>query len=336
MRADEVVTAVTTGYADWLGARRSEPIREPRSHVWASGRRKCVRAMALDLLHPDEGWEDVSVDRLARMHGGEHAERAIVSDLLQVGPRCRPPFEVVEGQQRIEIRDGKGRLLITGKIDGALRFAGSPARIPFEVKSGVTFQRADTIEDLERSPWTRHAPDQMLAYLLAKSEPVGLLVIPKPGPPTFIPVVLDEHRQRAEGFKADAAVAIDARFGLAPMPPFTSDTGECRRCPHFGKSCAPPLDFGPGVRLLADPDLEAALQTRESARDAHLEYERADKLVKARLRGVPEAIVGPYHVNGRWQSRKVCELPPEIKRQYETVNDQGAWLLDVERVPLSD
>ena len=34
--------------------------------------------MALDLLWPHEGWEEVSIERLARMHGGEHKEEAIV------------------------------------------------------------------------------------------------------------------------------------------------------------------------------------------------------------------------------------------------------------------
>jgi len=334
MNADQVVTAVTTGYADWLSARRSPPITEPRTHVWASGCRKCVRAMALDLLHPGEGWEDVDVERLARMHGGEHKERAIIADLIQIGPRCSPPFEVVEGQQRIEIRDRDGRKLITGKIDG--RLSGWKRRISFECKSGVSFQRVDTVEDLDRSPWTRHSLDQLLAYLYAENDPLGLLILDRPGVPHFLPIVLEQHLERAEGFLSKSRVAIDAATGVAPLPPFTEDVSECKRCPHFGKSCAPPLDFGPGARLVADPDLEEAIGTREAARDAHLDYERADRLVKNRLRGVPEAIVGEYHVRGRWQERKVVELPDDVKRQYQVVKPDGAWLMDVERVALTD
>lgn len=335
MDAQEVVTAISSSHHAWLESQRSSPITEPRGHVWASGRRRCVRSMALDLMYPQEGWEDVDVERLARMHGGQHRERAIITDMMQFGPRCSPPFEVVEGQARVEIRDRDGTLLISGKKDGAIRFQGERQSVPFEVKSGVSFSRVESLDDLERSPWTRHAPDQLLTYQLANAVPLGLLIIDRPGVPLWLPLVLEENLERAEGFMVDARTAIDTRFGRRPLPPFIDDQNECKRCPHMGKSCAPPLDFGPGVRFLDDPDVEAALKIRETSRDAHLDYERADRVLK-RLRGMVNVICGDFHILGKWQRRKVTEVPKEIADKYTTTKEDGAWIMDVERVPVTD
>jgi hypothetical protein len=137
------------------------------------------------------------------------------------------------------LRDRDGELLIVGKMDGRLKFADGATPI-FEVKSGDAVRHVDSLDDLDRSPWTAHHVDQLLAYLLADEEEWGLLILDKPEGPTFLRVNLFDHLERAESFLRDARTAIDARFDRAPLPAYTQDASECRRCPHLGKSCAPP------------------------------------------------------------------------------------------------
>ena len=302
----------------------------PRANSYASGRRSCIRAMALDLLHPEDR-PQLEADALERMRRGTEREAAIVARLMQIGPRCTPPFEVIEGQKRFEIRDRDGTLLITGKVDGRLRFSGKERPV-FEVKSGETFKRATCLEDLDHSPWTRHALDQLLSYLLSEGEPWGFFIIDRPGVPLFLRVNLLDHLARAEGFLRDARTAIDAKAGKVGMPVFTQDRAECRRCDHFRKSCTPPSDYGAGVQVITDPRLIMLAETREKNAAAAKEYDHADKDLKAALRGVEEGLVGDFLVRGSWQKKTKVAIPDDIKAKYSTVDPKGSFVINIDRL----
>lgn len=325
----EHVAALEAAWTSHLRSERESGPRQPRQHVWASGRRDCVRRMALDLTHPEDE-EAFSDDALERMKRGTEREQAIVARLHQIGPRCTPPFSVIEGQRRFEIKEADGSLLLRGKIDGRLQFDRFTKPV-FEVKSGVTFQNVRHLEDLDRSPWTKHTLDQLLSYLVAEGEPNGLIIIDRPGLPVFLAVLLDEHRERAEGFLADARMAVAAAGG-AELPPWTKDVAECRRCPHFGKTCTPPaLDFGTGMTVIEDPELENLARIREANRDQAKAYDGADEALKKALRGVESALLGPFAVSGKWQSLTKYDVPKEIKEKYRQLDPKGKFLLKIDR-----
>jgi hypothetical protein len=151
--------------------------------------------------------------------------------------------------------------------------------------------------------------------------------------PTFIRIDLDEHLGRLEGVLKRARLAVDARHQRGPLPDFIENVGECRRCPHLGKSCAPPLDFGDGIRVITDPEIIASAETRDRTRMARDDYERADKALKAALRGVPSALVGNFQASGHWEPRTKYEYPPEIKAIYAREEEKGAWKMDIEKLP---
>jgi hypothetical protein len=306
----------------------------PREYVYASGRRSCVRAMALDLLHPEDRGAD-SADALERMQRGKEREEAIVMRLHRVGRRCVPRFEVIEGQKRFEVKDRDRVLLVTGKTDCRLKYESGDTPIA-EVKSGESFKRVTCLEDLDRSPWTRHALDQLLAYLFANNEPWGLFIIDRPGMPLFLRVNLEDHLERVEAFLRDARTAVDARRGLVALPAFTADRGECRRCSHFGKSCAPPVAFGEGVQVLTDPRLEELAETRERTQSAAAEHEAADKELKTALRGVELGLLGNFAVTGKYRATSKLDLPAEIRQRYTTKDPKGAFVLSIERVTGGD
>jgi len=332
----EILDSLTAAWqADLVRQRRP---RDPNAavwqpqNVWASRRRACTRASALDMLHPedDDSFGPASLERFAQ---GEEAESAIMARLNRIGPFFDPPFKVVEQQFRFDVKDRDGIVLISGKMDGRIRFGNESARIPVEVKSGRTYDGCRTVEDLDRGVWSRSAVDQLLAYLLGASEPWGFILVRRFSDlPQFIPVRLEEHLPRAEAFLQQARRAVDARHGRAPLPEFTQDVAECRRCPHMGKSCTPPLDYGAGVKVIADESLVMLAETRERLESAHKDYERADSGLKEALRGIEQGILGPFQVKGQWQRGTTYDVPKEIKEQYKHVDEKGRFLLRIERV----
>lgn len=307
----------------------SSQTRMARTYVYASGRRSCVRRMALDMMHPEDD-STPAPDALERMQIGREREASIVARLMQIGPRCAPPFEVVEGQRPFQIRDRDGVDLIHGKIDGRLQF-DKTTRPVFEVKWGESFRHVETLEDLDRSPWTRHALDQLLSYLLAESEPWGFFILGRPGVPLFLRVELEEHLDRAERFLVDARRAVDAATGGA-LPEYTTSPAECRRCPHLGKACAPPLDFGEGVKVIDDPELIELAERREATAEAAQEYAKADKRLKESLRGVESGLLGPFGISGKWRPGTKYDVPKDVKEQFKRVEEHGSFIVEIERV----
>lgn len=305
-------------------------------NVYASRIRKCARAMALDCLHP----EDDPFDRpltLERFKQGNESERATIARLHAIAPFCDPPFQIVEEQHRFEVRDRDGELLVSGKMDARLKFADG-AKPPCEIKSGRSYESCETVEDLARGIWSAGALDQLLSYLFAddkQPEPRwGLILIRRQSDfPVFIRVNLEEHLDRVEGFLRRARLAVDARHQRAELPPFLQDAGECRRCPHLGKSCTPPMDFGPGAQIITDPDLLSAAEVRERNRMARDEYELADKKLKGSLRGVNLGILGPYQVTGEWGPMTKYDIPEDVKAPFKRVDPKGRFTLQIERIP---
>lgn len=329
----DLVQAVRDAWTAELRKDRFSGKPATRTYVYASGIKSCTREMALDLTHPEDHppFDDQS---LARMRRGTERESAIVNWLMRIGQRCDPPFRVIEGQRRFEIKDRDGTLLVVGKVDCRLAFE-TPliADKPFvEIKSGEGIRRIETFEDFDRSPWTRHMPDQLLSYLYAENQPWGMFVLDRPGLPQFVKVPLLDNLARVERVLGQVRRAVDVQAIDAPLPPFTEDRGNCKRCPHLKKSCTPPMDFGPGVPILTDPVLIEAAETRERTREAHEEYEAADKHVKEALRGTEMALFGDFQAIGKWGKNTTYKFPEELKAQYRHVEEKGKFTLKIERI----
>jgi len=326
---------------DLLRGKRQERGSTPYRpvNVFASKCRRCVRAMALDMLHPEDDPFDQPL-QFERMQQGNEAEAAIMARLMRVGPFCDPPFTVQEQQHRFEVKDRDGTIVITGKMDGRLKFGDQGHRPPFEVKSGKTYEGCETLDDFGRNPWAGSAIDQLLAYLYADDpknhpggEPWGFIFIRRQSKlPLAVRVNLMDHLARVESFITNARYAVDARHGRGPLPGFINDPGECRRCPHMGKSCDPPLDYGKGLSVIAEPEAIQAAETRARNRAAHEEYEAADKYLKERFRGIEAGIVGDFRLTGKWAPDTKYDIPKEVKAQYARKVEQGKFTLTIERI----
>jgi hypothetical protein len=253
--------------------------------------------MSLDMLHPEDRppW---TVETMERFATGDDMENATNARLAEIGPFASAKFTVEGQQERFEIKDRDGTVLITGKIDGKLRFQevippendGESVivqrhTIVYEVKNtSMTIRDAD---DVDRNRFTRHWPDQILSYALAKGVEYALLIVRKSGElPAFILYKLEDHLDRAESFLRDARCAIDGAWSdESELPDFTENISLCRRCPHFGKSCVPPrISLGEGMNLIADPEFEADLVDMIGLEDQAKRYEKLKKSNSGRIK----------------------------------------------------
>lgn len=273
-----------------------------RTHTWASGWRPCSRAMALDLLHPEDA--EFDEQSYARMAFGDVFEVAVRTRLEQGGLYPGSRFTVQAQQERFQLRgqagagEAAGQVVITGKIDGKIRFEGGPS-VPFECKAGESVKRIYSLEGLLRSPWASRYLYQLLAYLLGNGEPLGLFVLHSGGIPTLIPVLLEEHLDRAEQFLSAAEAAWRVKHAGAPLPLVSSNPEHCLRCDHRGKSCAPPWYSGEGPYVSTDPELEALVDQMVEHEEAAAKHAEASKRVKDLCRKKPLVLIGRHTLTGR-------------------------------------
>jgi len=321
---DRAATLGTSIEAAWQQDLQADDRRFQPAAVYASGRRRCVRQMALDLVAWDQkpGFE---VETLEKMRQGKEIELAMIARLIRVGQRATPRFEVIHEQYGETFKDRKGRVILRMKLDGRLKFESGETP-PIEIKWSVMADNLQTVEDFDRSPYTRDWLDQMVIYLLTHSEPFGYFVLGRRGLPRLIPVFLEQHLDRAESFLKAAETAMDAKEayavqGEAALPPFIDDPSECRRCPFFGRVCNPPIDAGPGIRVIDDPELELLLKRREELVPISGEYQRIDKQVKERFKGIELALVGDFQISVKPIERKGYEVKPTT-----------TWQVSVERL----
>jgi len=326
--AADIATNVSQAWAAYLISDRSAR-PAPHDHVYASAYRTCERRMALELVAPasQPPWP---AEVLAKFRRGADRERDLLIDLTRVGRFAQPEFEVVSHQERFQLRDRKGRVAITGKVDARIRTNGQNA--PLEVKAWAPFlvDRIDTFDDLFNSPWTRSGAYQLLAYLYGAGEPCGYLLLDRSGLPRLLPVELDRHLDAMEDFLTRAERVLD-HHQAGTLPDFLDDPVECQRCPFYGHTCNPPLSAGP-IDVLTDPELESLLERRESLKGAGHDFDSLDKEVKQRLRGVLRGIVGHFHIRGKWGAQSHIELPADLKKQYTTTDPKGRFTLDIVRL----
>ncbi len=268
---------------------------------------------------------------LARFRRGDDRERDLLADLSRIGRDADPPFTLIGQQERFKLRDHKGRIAISGKVDARLEING--ARPPLEVKawSPMMVDRIETFADLFDNPWTKSGAHQLLSYLFGAGEPFGFLLLDRSGIPRLLPVELDQHLDRMEDFLARAERAID-HVEAATLPDFLEgDPAECKRCAWYGHTCNPPLAAA-GAVILTDPEFVADLTRRDELEAAAKEFDKLDRKVKAQLRGVEDGIAGPFVISGRWQKKTGVVLPDDVKKKYTTTDPKGSFRLEIVRI----
>lgn len=354
LSVQELAFSVQNGWANFLVSeskkRRGGSSR--RANVYASAYRECERRMTLEMVAPD-ALPPFLPDTLANFRRGEDRERNLRSDLIQIGRDSEPAFEFIGEQERFELKDRKGRVAITGKVDGFIKFADG-VKAPTEIKSWNpnTVARIRTFEDLMLSPWTKAGAHQILAYLFGSNQPFGFLLLDRPGIPALITVEMtDANLERMETFltRAESAMAhADAITGKLEdgygefLPPFIDDPSECKRCPFFGTVCQPPIK-SEGAQMIVDEEVLADLDRWHELKAAGEEFEDLDTAIKKRFYGVELAIGGQYLLQGKWKRGVKLELPDAAKEQiaaiqkpYKKPVEKGSFSLSIVRTDAKD
>ncbi len=336
---EQISEAIRQGWAEFL--LHGQNAQSKRGYVYASGWRACERRLVLDMVEADKlpAW---TADQLANFRRGQDRERDLLADLKKIGRNSSLPFDVVGEQERFELRDRKGRVVIVGKVDARLQFANR-SKAPLECKAWNVnlVARIKKFEDLLLSPWTRAGAYQLLAYLFGSGEPLGFLMLDRPGIPLLLPVELDKHLDMMESFLTSAERAMDHKEA-GTLPDFIEDVAECKRCAFFGGSCQPPIK-SEGAQLIVDEEVLADLERWHELKEAGEEFEDLDKSIKERFRGVELAIGGPFLVTGKWKRGVKIEMTEEAKKQIDAIMaplkkpvEKGSFTLSIVRTNSDD
>lgn len=348
MTASELAASISQGFTRFIEDAERRSRGGQRDYIYASSWRACTRQMALDMLESDK-LPDFSVDTLANFRRGKDRERDLLADFTRAGRNSNPPFEVIGREERFELRDHKGRVCIVGKVDAQLKIGRNSH--PLEVKSWNvnTVARIETFEDLFQNRWTRSGAYQILAYLLAKNEPLGFFLLDRNGLPLLLDVELDKHLDRIEDFLHRAEIALDAAqpiknakkyddWSATILPPFIQDASECKYCGFYGSVCNPP-SFSAGAEIIVDETTVQMVERYADIKEIGEEFEGLEKAIKKKFRGTEMAIVGKTLVEGHWQRDTKYSLTEEAKTQIEAIKapfakkvEKGKFFLTVTKI----
>jgi hypothetical protein len=319
--------------------------------------------MALDMLRPDVK-PPFPADTLANFRRGRDRERDIVSDLTRVGRFCEPAFEIVGGQERFELRDRKGRVVIVGKTDFRIKFAGQKGSEPAELKSWHPnlVQGIKSFGDLFNNRWTRKGGFQLLAYLLGSNQERGWFFLDRPGIPRPLEVRLLDWLPMIEDFLQRAEVAMESREKIAKsgfqpeheiaelgsgsfwnyhLPPFIDDPAECRVCPFFGSACNPPLSYE-GASIITDEEVLAKIEQHEALDEPRTTYRDVHEEIADLLkRSTPkenagknkrQIIAGRYLIECSWGKNTTLDMPDAEKRKWQKIDEAGKFSFKITKV----
>ncbi len=339
-QAREIVEQVNGAWRTMIEKEEARTPASPRDYVYASSYHPCLRYMYYDCMQPDAK-PAFDTDTLARLRMGKDRERDLVNiQLSRAGQYADPQFSVESNQARVTISDGHGRKIISGKKEGDIVFRnGIERRVPFELKnwderstSGIT-----TFDEIlyHRFHWYRGGAMQFLSYLYGSSAPIGIFTLGRRGLPTNLPVVFYDYMDDLQEFLS-AAETVRDHIDMEEPPDFIKDPNVCKRCQFYGHTCNPPLRYE-GIQLLTDErliedisrwkDLEGKLSDEEWT-----EYNRLDKQLKARLRGIEQGMAGDWVISGKWRKYTRYEIPDDVKETYKIVDPKGQFRIEVEKL----
>ncbi len=243
---------------------------------------------------------------------GNFQEDAVLSILRSSG------IKVDQQQRAFEWK----KFELSGHVDGFI--VDGENRWPLEIKSispngFIEVSGFSDFHDLLQSkkPWVRKYPAQLLLYMMMAGKEQGVMVF-KDKTKVDIHQINFQFDDMALEYtesilKKLEEVNAHVKAGTCPGAKWIE---ECPDCPFFGTACLPDVDFGQGLEVMDNAELEEKLKRWEETAEAAAEHEKLDKEIKEAVRG-KNVVVGNYLIESKEFSRKNYNIPPEIKKQYE-------------------
>jgi len=248
----------------------------------------------------------------ARFDKGNEEERKIMRDLLDLG------FDVVSGQETLEMKNTEGEVIGVGRIDAKIRVERE--KYPFEIKSmnPNVFNRIDSIEDFEKKPYLRKYLRQLRSYMLVQGLEQGFFLCTDClGHWKLFPVYHDEAE--AEIIR-NRLQRVHVHIAAKTTPDrIKYDREMCGKCP-FAHICLPDV-INEGLDMIEEEDLLIKARKREEFVDAARQFKKIDKELKERFKLVGKDFIlgGEFLVERKpYDQEKIDEklIPPELKVQY--------------------
>ena len=286
------------------------------SRFFASNIPDCKRQMVYSILDWDK--KDTPDDGLLSLfEAGKKEESNIIKMLLDLG------FEVINQQNPITIKNRKGEIICTGRIDGKIVYKG--LKIPYEIKSmnDYSFQQLNSIEDFEKSPLHRKYIKQLQLYLIGNEIEVGMFIISNFRQIKLIPVYLDY------GLCEQITQQLESAWEFVQKKeypePIVYNPKICDWCP-WEFLCSKQITNKP-AEFIQNKELEDLLNRRAELEPAAKAYKEIDEQIKAPFKknGVLNAVIGTkWEIIGKKQQRTSYNtdlLSDEEKNKIKEIKD---------------
>lgn len=286
--------------ADEIVTKRKEQLRRNNQrwiphNFYASSIPECTRQMVHSILDWDKR-ELADDGLLALFESGKKEENNIIKMLLDLG------YEVVQQQNPIQIKNRKGEVICTGRIDGKIIYNGVP--IPYEIKSmqDYSFQQINSIEDFENSPLHRKYIKQLQLYMYGNEIEVGMFIISNFRQIKVIPITL--NYELCEQIIQQLERAWEYVKKKEYPEPITYNPKICDwcqfefLCPHYKENTP--------AELIENKEMEELLQRRAELEEAYKNYKQIDEQIKAPFKknNVLHAFVGTrWEIIGKKQNK---------------------------------
>jgi hypothetical protein len=280
----------------------------PRNHASEAGH-PCGRFLVLARTKNElRTLHDVGLQRI--FDEGNLHEDALLRALASAG------IKVTEQQRAYEWP----KFELTGRIDGKLAIDGGYVPIELKSCSPNVFPALRDVkpEDMVKSkyPWVRKYPAQILLYMLMEGVDTGLIIFKNKQTGEKLQKVFSldgPALEYVEGIlKKLEAVNAHVKAGTEPPVALIDD---CKNCPFAKTACFPGQDYGPGIDILQDPELEVKLARRGELQETAKEFEALDKEIKEGFRG-RTAVVGEWMIESKPYETTSYDIPKDIKSQY--------------------
>ena len=259
----------------------------------------CLRYLVFQRTRwQDKQPHDVGLQRVFDL--GNIYETAVLNDFRDAGLTIE--------EQQVSYSDPKYKL--TGHIDGKLPMNGR--RYPIEIKSMSPFiwDKIHDPADLSQSrhPWVRGYVYQMQSYLFLHEEETGLLFLINKVSGEIKQLEISLDYALCEAILQKCETINNHVEGSSIPDPIPWDEGICGRCGYLN-ICQPDRDYGEGLEIIDDAELEAMLDRRETLAPSAREYQEVDKAIKAKAKGHQHLVVGAWEVIGKNVARKGYTVP---------------------------
>ena len=250
---------------------------------------------------------------------GNVMEELVLQDLREAG------FTVLEQQRMFEWKEHQ----ITGHIDGKILIDGTAYPVEIKSVSPFVFNAINSIEDMKKSKYLymRKYPAQMTLYLLMDEKERGVMLFKNKSTGALKEIWVNLDYELGEALLKKAELVNECVRKGEPPEGIEYDEAVCGEC-AFKHICLPEV-VGKEFEVAEDKELAELLNRWWELKKYVKEYEELDKELKQKLEGKKIA-VGDFLINGKWMTRKVYNVPAEVKAQY--AEERQYWKREIIRL----